>query len=149
MAPASERACSVVPLRDVDIMEISFNSNEDICSFQTGHLPRIQIESSRLSPFGVDIAEISSNSGGDMWRFQKDYWSRLQIESARLSPFVVDIVEISSNSDESILSFKKEKGKPLQPAYLRGGAKRHPGYLCRHPAKNCDVHLSLCQEKNI
>ena len=87
-------------------IDISFNSNEDMCSFQTGHLPRIQIESSRLSPFGVDIAEISSNSGGDIWRFQKDYWSRLQIESARLSPFGVDIVEISSNSDESILSFQ-------------------------------------------
>ena len=88
-------------------MEISFNSNEEICSFQTRHLPRIQIESTRLSHFGVDIAEISSNSDGDIWRFQKDYWSRLQIESARLSPFVVDIVEISSNSDESILSFQK------------------------------------------
>ena len=107
MDPALERVCSVVPLRGVDIMEISFNSNQEICSFQTRHLPRTQIESTRLSHFGVDIAEISSNSGGDIWRFQKDYWSRLQIESVRLSPFGVDIVEISSNSDESILSFQK------------------------------------------
>ena len=134
-------------------MEISFNSNEDICSFQTGHLPRIQIESTRLSHFGVDIAEISLNSDGDrghLWRYQRDYWSRLQIESARLSPFGVDIVEISSNSDESILSFQKVKGKPLPLAYLTGGYVwptvpnvSHPGYLCRHPAKNCGVQVPV------